>query len=131
MVGGRAVAGFSVGRADTMPVLRNLDRSPIELRQSGDQSSHNAGLAYAARVSADHDDGHRIGLRAPSSGLANSADKPNRVILEPEARRPKPEACLFTFSPTAPASPVASDTRAAAAPEFPRRFLLCRAEFYW
>src|ERR1700693_1673353 len=61
MVIGRAVTGLSVGRADAVAILRNFQGRPVVFRQSGDQACDYAGLADAARVSADDDEGH--GLR--------------------------------------------------------------------
>ena len=55
MIVGGAVAGFAVERTDAVAVLRDLERGPVIFAQSRDQASDYAGLAYAARVSADYD----------------------------------------------------------------------------
>src|SRR5579864_9145955 len=73
MIGGGAVTGLAVGRADAMSVLRNLDRSPLQFRQRRDQASDHAGLAHAARMSANDDDCHRFGFRLPAFGFRSPA----------------------------------------------------------
>src|SRR5579872_297754 len=118
MVGGGAVARLTVRRADAVAVLRDLHGCPIEFRQRRDQPSNDAGLAHAARMSADHDQSHREFLERGRAEILPGAE------LQP----------IFSlFSRCAPASPTASDTLAAAAPEFPRmphpsRAVLCWAE---
>src|SRR5690242_3200292 len=42
----------------TVVMLTDLDCHPAAFRQGGDQSGNHAGFAYAARVSADDDEGH-------------------------------------------------------------------------
>ncbi len=54
----RAIAELSIRRADTVPVLRNLDRSPVKFWRGVNQARDNTGLADAASVSADDDGGH-------------------------------------------------------------------------
>src|SRR6185312_15682945 len=58
VVTGIAVAGLAVCRADAVAELRDLERGPVVLGQSGDQACHHAGFAHAAGVSADDDKGH-------------------------------------------------------------------------
>ena len=48
MVGGGAITGFAVRGTYTVAVLRDLDRSPIEFPQRGDQAGNHAGLADIA-----------------------------------------------------------------------------------
>ena len=57
MVGGGAVAGFAVGGADAVSVLRDFESGPVEGGQGGDKTGYYAGLADAAGVSADDEDG--------------------------------------------------------------------------
>src|SRR5579864_3031134 len=59
MIVGGAVAGFAVRRAHAVSVLRDLDSGPVELAQSSDEASHDAGLAHAARMSANDDQSHK------------------------------------------------------------------------
>src|SRR5271154_2322342 len=56
---GGAVAGLAILRADSVTVLRDLERRPSILWQSRDETSDHAGLAYAPRMPADHDNCHR------------------------------------------------------------------------
>src|SRR5271169_895069 len=58
MVGGGTVAGFAVGGADAVSVLRDFEGGPVEAGQGGDQTGDYAGLADAAGVSANDEDGH-------------------------------------------------------------------------
>src|SRR4029077_17508000 len=53
-----AVAGLAVGGADVVSVLRNFEGSPLKLAELGDQASNYTGLADAAGMTADYDDGH-------------------------------------------------------------------------
>ena len=53
MIGGGTVAGFAVGGADAVSVLRDFEGGPVEGGQGGDQAGDDAGLADAASVSAD------------------------------------------------------------------------------
>ena len=55
---GLAIARLAVGRADAVTILRDLDGGPVHFGQRGDDAGDDAGFAYAARVSADHDDCH-------------------------------------------------------------------------
>ena len=54
MIGGRAVARRSIGRANSVAVLRNLHRGPIVLPQRGNQSRDHAGFPHASRMPANH-----------------------------------------------------------------------------
>src|ERR1700676_1816072 len=45
MIGGDAVAGFAVGGTDAVPVLRDLKRSPVQIRKRSDDASDHTGLA--------------------------------------------------------------------------------------
>src|ERR1019366_894092 len=58
VVVGGAVAEFAVGGTNAMSVLRDLDGRPVKLGEGGDQAGDHTVLAYAARVSADDDEGH-------------------------------------------------------------------------
>jgi hypothetical protein len=60
VIGSGAVAGLAIGCANVVSVLRNLERGPMQLWQSGDETCDNAGLANVARVSADDDDCHLL-----------------------------------------------------------------------
>jgi hypothetical protein len=53
VMAGRAVASFSIGRANAVTVLRDLHGGPMEITESGDQSGNDAGFADVASVSAD------------------------------------------------------------------------------
>src|SRR5580658_2398115 len=68
MIGGGTVAGFAVGGADTVSVLRYFQRGPVEAGQGCDEAGNDAGFADAAGVSADDEDGH--GKAALSSQLS-------------------------------------------------------------
>src|SRR5579872_93910 len=78
MVVGRAVARLSIGGADTVAVLRDLEGGPVELRQTSDQPGYDAGLTHAAGMSTDNHQGHRIlGLKSrlqprPAGALSNA-----------------------------------------------------------
>jgi hypothetical protein len=69
MIGGGAVAGCAVGGADAVSVLRDFEGGPVEGGQGGDETGDDAGLAYAAGVSANDEDGHGKQLLALSSRL--------------------------------------------------------------
>src|ERR1035438_1660815 len=58
MIGGGTVAGFAVGGADAVSVLSDFESGPVEAGQGGDETGNDAGLADAAGVSADDEDGH-------------------------------------------------------------------------
>src|ERR1035437_642536 len=58
VVVGGAVAEFAVGGTNAVSVLRDLDGRPVKLGERGNQAGDHAGLAYAARMSADDDEGH-------------------------------------------------------------------------
>src|SRR5205807_2401514 len=58
VIAGVTIARLAVCRADPMPELCDFERSPVQLRQRSDQTSYHAGFAYAARMSADNDNGH-------------------------------------------------------------------------
>jgi hypothetical protein len=53
MIGGDAVAGFAVGGADAVSILRDLESSPVKVGQGSDDAGNDAGFADAAGVSAD------------------------------------------------------------------------------
>src|SRR5215831_12391662 len=55
MFGGRAVAVFSMVRADTVAILRDFSCQPACIRKRRDQIAYQLRLANAARVPADHD----------------------------------------------------------------------------
>src|ERR1017187_8514699 len=59
VVVGGAVAEFAVGGTNPVSVLGDLDGRPVKLGESGNQTGDHAGLAHAARVSANDDDGHK------------------------------------------------------------------------
>src|ERR1700688_1893394 len=80
MIGGGAVTGLAVSRADAMAVLRDLHRTQINLAQAEDQARHDAGLAHAAGMSANDDDGHKnrlpaFGFRLPASDSATNSGR--------------------------------------------------------
>src|ERR1035441_6054282 len=85
MVSSRAIAGFAVRGANAMTILRNLHCGPFEVAQSRDESRDHAGLAHAARVSADDDYGHKKRLPAPLSGswlgLSSGSREPAAGVL--------------------------------------------------
>ena len=58
MVGAGAIASLTVRRANTVSILRDLKRRPMELGKSGDQPRDDAGLAYAPRMPANYDNRH-------------------------------------------------------------------------
>ena len=58
MIGRGAVARLPVGGADAVSVLSDLEGGPVEARQRGDKTGDDAGLADAAGVSADDENGH-------------------------------------------------------------------------
>ncbi len=53
-----AVARLTIGRAESMAELRDLEGGPAKLRQPVNERSHDRGLAHTARVTADDYDGH-------------------------------------------------------------------------
>ena len=53
-----AIARLAVCRADAVAELRDLQGSPIELRQRGNQPGNHTGFAHATRMSANHHNGH-------------------------------------------------------------------------
>src|SRR5947207_2749147 len=56
-----ALARSRNSRADALTVLGDFQGGPVKFRQGGDQAGNHAGFPYAARVSADDDEGHGIG----------------------------------------------------------------------
>src|SRR5258706_14263380 len=70
MIGGGTVAGFAIGGTDAVSVLRDFESGPVKGGQAGDEAGNDAGLADAAGVSADDQDGHgKAGLRSQVSGF--------------------------------------------------------------
>src|SRR5260370_39200522 len=74
MVGGGAVAGLAIARENAVYILRDLDRSPIDLAQSGDQAGAHAGLAHAARRPANDDQRHVISSSPGALALPVASD---------------------------------------------------------
>src|SRR5579859_2491097 len=113
MVAGSAVAGFAIGRANTVSVLRDLGGGPIKFVQRRNQAGNDAGLAYVSRVAADDDQSHTksncLALASHSEGADAGA----------------------TFWPDALASPTALNIAATAAREFPRRRRLSLSKSCW
>jgi hypothetical protein len=58
MIGRNAVAGFAVGGADAVPILRNFQRGPMKFGQGRDKAGYDAGFADATGVSADDESRH-------------------------------------------------------------------------
>src|SRR5258708_24556937 len=70
MMGGGTVAGLAVGGTDAVSVLRDFESGPVKSGQGGDEAGNDAGLADAAGVSADDQDGHgKAGLRSQVPGF--------------------------------------------------------------
>ena len=59
MIVGRAITGFTICRTDAVPVLRDLQRRPVKFRKRGNEAGNDTGLANAAGMSADDDDGRK------------------------------------------------------------------------
>ncbi len=70
MIGGGAVARLAVGRTDVVSILGDLQSGPVISRQGGDQTGDYAGLADAAGVAADDENGHRDGSTVLKESVA-------------------------------------------------------------
>src|SRR5271170_465164 len=109
----RTVARRSIGRANPVPILRNLHRRPIVFAQRGNQSGHHAGLPHASRVPANHDDRH-IYLFFPSLASAANCFRYSLTGCAgvPQKATPLPRSTLLGSTPPCPPSITPSSMRA-------------------